>query len=188
VSVVAAAAFRVVRRFGAAASLADAPAPASSDASVDAVPRVVRRFGVAGATSAPASAPVVAAVAAAFRGARGFGAAFVAFAAVAFVVDDRVERRFGVAAVDVVSSISEAEVPITSSRTLADSGAVDRVVGRCVTWARSMASSSGGTSLHGSVEDERGAAASRARSAGRLYDRSSRPGDCGTAVRPLTSG
>src|SRR6478672_8421123 len=122
----------------------------------------VRRFG------AEASAP-------------GFAAAFEV-AVVAF----RVVRRFGAAG---ALDVREASIAATcSTDEVCPPAGRSGAGGFWPTWARSMASSSGGTSLHGSLDGRpptgRGRS-SRGRSRPKL--RSSRGGPV-RVVRPLTSG
>ena len=193
---------RVVFRLG----LASAPAasPAALSAAVADVLRVVRRLGAgASAASVPGSAlaeagSVAAALVAVFRVERFFGAADWPSSAGAApdAVVLRVVRRFG--AVVVAASVPAASAVVASAAATAsaETGRVsvgrDSVVpGFWLTWARSIASSSGGTSLHGSLDEVARGAASRGRSSRRAGPRSSRGPRFGAAfppVRPLTSG
>ena len=173
----AAAALRVVRRFGAAAG---------ASASVEALGAVgvgARRRRLARACGASARRPeppgrphgvgarrVRVGVGAALRVVRRFGAAAGAWprprrSAAAVVASScaagaalRVVRRFG------ASGLSLRGLGV-DRRAIRDLGAGRLAAGFWATCARSMASSSGGTSLHGSL-DERGAAA---RSRGRPH-------------------
>ena len=137
----------VARRFGAGAVAASVPLAVAAGL------RVERRFGAA--ASPVASAALDAADAVVLRGARRFGAAFSAAGSTAS------------AAGDSVATVS-AGPPTTSD----DADLVGRdgsVAGLTFwpTWARSTASSSGGTSLHGSFDDVGRGAASRGRSSRR---------------------
>jgi hypothetical protein len=178
---------RVVRRFGVATASEPATSPASvaavaafdrvdvdfalDDADVvDAfVVRVARFFGAAASASAVEAVAVPAAAAstvasAFFRVVRRFGsaAALSAFAVtvaaveVAAVRDEvRRARAFGSATAESSPGVA-ALVAAAGAR----SGAAGRGApfGDWASWARSIASSSSGTSLHGSLDDERAGA------------------------------
>lgn len=194
------AALRVVRRLGVAALSAPVSEPAAADAAPappeEAGLRVVERLGVlAFARPDEAALPVaafVAAVAVDVRLARRFGAGAAASAGrLDSVASDaaaaglRVVRRLGADAA--VSVADSGALTVTSSRGGASGARCEE--GLAPTWARSIASSSGGTSLHGSLEDRDGAGRGRSsRPRSRPYERSSRGATGRAAVRPLTSG
>jgi hypothetical protein len=168
---------RVVRRFGAAgAASGDASPVAAADFAV--VLRVARGF-AAGASVVAADVPSAAPGAAAdfdavVRRARGLAAGAsetvastatgpASSATVAF--DALVERPAAGLRVERVA-VGAAAASATSVTSRAGSGA--RLgAGFWETWARSIASSSGGTSLHGSFEVARGADGAGWRLAGR---------------------
>jgi hypothetical protein len=110
-------------------------------------------------------------------------AAVVSVKSAAAALVDRVVRRFGLASASDASATASIAVSATGS-----------LAGLELTWARSIASSSGGTSLHGSLDELRGAA-SRAGRSRVSAGRASRPrplersrGSDPALVRPLTSG
>ncbi len=174
----AGAALRVVRRFGVAAGAASPSADASGSAVTLAAAglRGARGLAVlagaspsAGSASAAgaASAASADAVAADLRGARAFGASVaLAAAVVRGAAGLRAARVFGAAAwLDHVGPFDRVGRGLVDHR-----GRAGRLgTGFWATCARSIASSSGGTSLHGSLE-LRGADA-----AGRSAGRSPRP-------------
>jgi hypothetical protein len=203
--------FRAVRRFGAAGSAVSAR-PASPVDEVAALRvagvRAVRGLAAArvfaravdevvASTTAPASPESAVAV----RVVRRFGAAWVASTGTPVaastgdaaarpvrVLGFRPARAFGSVAAsgeaDVVPTVGSEPVGAAGLRSARPAGA--RPAGADTFWAtcaRSNASSSGGTSLHGSLEP-RLALGSRS---GRLYPRSSRAGPAGR-VRAETSG
>ena len=189
-----AAVLRVVRRFGAAPTAPSASPPGAA-AALAAGLRVARGLaaglaaatGVAAASDAASAAPApLADAAAGLRVALGLAGALAvdAFAAAGL----RVARGFG-ATVDGIPAASAA-AGASPPRSATGSTGVETPAARLgagfwATWARSSASSSGGTSLHGSFE--LCVALAGAGRSPRPRPRSSR---CGGAccVRPLTSG
>jgi hypothetical protein len=184
--------FLVARRLGAGAASVSAGTPAVapadaplSSAVADAARRVVRRFGAAGSesTAGVVSATLPSAVAAAVRRVvRRFGAseasasaapASATPASVTFDAADRVVRRrvagFGdasLAASDAASLGSCASPAGTVGRD-SRAGAAGRDLPDWASCARSISSSSGGTSLQGSPPDERTGRSERSGRSGR---------------------
>ena len=140
------------------------------------------------ATATGASSLAAAALADGLRVARGLAAAAVVPAGL------RAARVFGAGAAVSVVTASSAEtdsMAATASTvsSITGDGACRLGAGFWATWARSIASSSGGTSLHGSFE-LRGAGGAE-RSTGRsprLYDLSCALAACSSCGRALTSG